>query len=152
MPDRTTIYTEARRWVGTPYQHHGRRIGQACDCIGLILGVGRAVGVPLPKDRELPAYGPLPHGSMCESMSDRYLERQSVKLISAAKPGQIGLFFVNARNVGQHFCIFGWHESTQRKTMIHAFMRGRHVIETGIPDFWAKRLLRVYDFRGVGNG
>jgi NlpC/P60 family putative phage cell wall peptidase len=148
MPDRAAIYTEARRWVGTPYHHHGRRINQSCDCIGLIIGVGRELGLSFPSDAEIPKYSALPHDGMCEKMADKYLARQSV---SDPAPGQVGLFFVTMRGVGQHFCIFAWHEKTQRNTMIHAFENGRHVIETGISDFWRKRLIRIYDYREYAN-
>ena len=148
MPDRAAIYTEAQRWAGTPYHHQGRRFGQSCDCIGLILGVGRALGLKVPSDGEMPKYSALPHDGMCEKMADRYLVRQ---MQAIPFPGQVGLFFVTARGVGQHFCIFSWHEKTQRNTMIHAFEGGRKVIETGISDFWHKRLIRIYDYREVAN-
>ena len=146
MHDRADIYTEARRWVGTPYHHHGRAVGQSCDCIGLVLGVGRTLGLTVPTDKEMPNYSALPHDGMCEKMAGRYLVRQAENA-DTAKPGQVGMFFVTARNIGQHFCIFAWHQPTKRRTMIHAFENGRHVIETGISDFWRKRLIHVYDYR-----
>lgn len=148
MQDRAAIYTEARTWVGTPYHHHGRLKGQSCDCIGLILGVGRALGLNVPSDLEMPKYSTLPHDGMCEKMSDRYLIRQAQ---ATPLPGQIGLFFITARGVGQHFCIFAWHAITQRHTMIHAFEGGKRVIETGISEFWRKRLIRIYDYSGVSH-
>ena len=148
MPDRASIYTEARRWVGTPYHHQGRRIGQACDCIGLLIGVGRALGFSIPPDSGIPPYGQLPHAGACEEMAGRYLVPAGRSIL----PGQVGMFFVNTRGVGQHFCVFAWHEDTNRVTMIHAFMNTKTVVETGISDFWKKRLLGVYDYRECANG
>lgn len=40
---RAAIVDEALSWIGTPYRHQGRRKGVGCDCIGLVLGVWRAV-------------------------------------------------------------------------------------------------------------
>lgn len=50
------VVAEAISWIGTPYRHQGRRKGVGCDCVGLVLGVWRAVlGAP----PELPgAYAP----------------------------------------------------------------------------------------------
>ena len=39
------IVAEARTWVGTPYHHQGRLRGSRVDCVGLILGVGRALSI-----------------------------------------------------------------------------------------------------------
>ena len=37
------VVAEALSWLGTPYRHQGFRKGVGCDCIGLVLGVWRAV-------------------------------------------------------------------------------------------------------------
>jgi NlpC/P60 family putative phage cell wall peptidase len=37
------VVEEALAWLGTPYRHQGRLKGVGCDCIGLVLGVWRAV-------------------------------------------------------------------------------------------------------------
>ena len=36
-------WREALDWLGTPYRHQGSRKGVGCDCLGLVLGVWRAV-------------------------------------------------------------------------------------------------------------
>jgi NlpC/P60 family putative phage cell wall peptidase len=37
------VVAEALAWLGTPYRHQGRKRGVGCDCLGLVLGVWRAV-------------------------------------------------------------------------------------------------------------
>lgn len=37
------VVDEALDWLGTPYRHQGSRKGVGCDCLGLVLGVWRAV-------------------------------------------------------------------------------------------------------------
>ena len=37
------VVGEALTWLGTPYRHQGLRKGVGCDCLGLVLGVWRAV-------------------------------------------------------------------------------------------------------------
>lgn len=46
MPTRAEIVAAARGWVGTPWVHQGRTKGLACDCIGLIVGIGAELGMP----------------------------------------------------------------------------------------------------------
>ena len=147
MPSRDDVYIEARRWVGTPYHHEGHHLGQSCDCIGLIIGVGRALGFTCPTDQQVPQYSPNPH--------DHLAERGATEWLSPARDpvliGQIGLFWVSERGHGQHFCIYAQHGGDGRMTMIHSYMRIGRVIETGISDFWRKRLIRVYDFKEMAN-
>lgn len=149
MPDRAAIYTEARRWVGTPYNHHGRARGQSCDCIGLLIGVGRVLGLMVPTERDVPSYSAMPHDDLSERMAARFLVPSKIKTLDEALPGQIGLFSIGKRGVGQHFAILALHKG--RKTMIHAYMRGRTVIEAGISDYWRLRLIGVYDYPGVAD-
>ncbi len=40
---RMDAVAEARGWIGTPFQHQASLKGVACDCIGLIKGVGVAL-------------------------------------------------------------------------------------------------------------
>lgn len=43
------VVAEAMTWAGTPYRHQGRTKGVGCDCIGLVLGVWRAVHGAVPE-------------------------------------------------------------------------------------------------------
>ena len=46
---RDRLVLEARRWIGTPYQHQASLKGAGCDCLGLIRGVWRACIGPEPE-------------------------------------------------------------------------------------------------------
>jgi cell wall-associated NlpC family hydrolase len=43
----------ARRWLGTPYQDGAALRGIGTDCAGLILGVGRELGLDLPARHDI---------------------------------------------------------------------------------------------------
>ena len=45
MPDSTTMVTQARTWLGTPFHHQARLKGKGCDCLGLIVGVVDELGL-----------------------------------------------------------------------------------------------------------
>jgi len=143
MPNSEDVYLEARRWVGTPYHHQGRTFQRSCDCIGLVIGVARALGLRCPADRDLPNYAESPH--------DGVAERTASELMAPARgeiqAGQVGLFWYRDRGHGQHFAIFA--PFGHRLTMIHAYMRIGQVVEAGVSDFWRKRLIRAYTYRGI---
>lgn len=143
MPSRRDVSTEARRWVGTPYHHEGRVLGQSCDCIGLVIGVARNLGMACPADRDLPRYSSMPHDHVAERTADLLMVRSS-----GMREGMIGLFWFRDRGHAQHFAIFA---RGKRLTMIHAYLNARRVVETGISPFWLKRLIRVYDYREIAD-
>jgi len=45
---REQIVAEAREWVGTPYRHQARIKGLGVDCVGLLIGVARKLGLVAP--------------------------------------------------------------------------------------------------------
>ena len=63
MISRHAILTEARSWIGTPYQHQASAKGAGCDCLGLVRGVWRALWGDEPEIAP-PPYGwePLTNG------------------------------------------------------------------------------------------
>jgi NlpC/P60 family putative phage cell wall peptidase len=147
------VVAQARLWLGTPYHHQGRRRGAACDCIGLILGVGRELGFKsLPSEKQMPPYTRIPHNHVAERTADGYLVTVEGANARSAKPGQIGIFYWRDKGHGQHFCIFGWDDSAGRKTMIHAYQKlGMRVHEAGFSEFWQRRLLKVYDYKELAS-
>jgi NlpC/P60 family putative phage cell wall peptidase len=74
---RSAIVAEAREWIGTPFHHQQHKKQVACDCIGLVGGVGMAAGA-LPSDlpglSEYAGYSHRPDGRLIPAL-DRYLVR-----------------------------------------------------------------------------
>jgi NlpC/P60 family putative phage cell wall peptidase len=55
-PQRQAIIAEAKTWIGTRFHHMASLKGAGCDCLGLIYGVYRAVG--LVGEIKIPFYRP----------------------------------------------------------------------------------------------
>lgn len=51
----------ARAWLGTPWRHQARLQGVGVDCVGLLIGVARQLGV-LPPAWDITGYARLPDG------------------------------------------------------------------------------------------
>lgn len=50
MSKRAEVVAEAKRWIGTPYHHHGRVIGAGVDCVQILCAVYETCGVIGPTD------------------------------------------------------------------------------------------------------
>ena len=98
------ILAAARTWLGTPWRHQGRLKGVAVDCGGLILGVGRELGL---LDFDTRAYGRIPDGQQLRALCEQHLVSKPVARLEQARfvwpriedgvmrrsPGQLGALF-----------------------------------------------------------
>ena len=145
------IVAEARTWLGTPYRHHGRRKGVACDCLGLIAGVGRALGLTAYDER---GYSPHPDGISLRAKCDSYLMPVEAAGDPGSEPwtgppaGAVLLLWVQNRNVPQHLGIVS-RLADGRPGLIHAHQMLGEVKEHGLDEFWRKRIVQIYDYPGV---
>lgn len=132
------IVTEARSWLGTRFAHHGRTKGRSCDCAGLVIGVGAAVGCPIVDEA---IYAPRPDPAMLLA----HCERQGLRVpVAQAQVGDVALFAFQGQP--QHLAILGDYFAGGL-SMIHAFSLARKVVETRLDDSWP--LVGVFRFKQV---
>lgn len=130
------IVAEAREWIGTRFAHHGRTKGRGCDCAGLIIGVGAAVGADIIDE---PIYAPRPSGTMLLA----HCERQGLRVaVQAAQPGDVALFAFKGEP--QHLAVLGDYFAGGL-SMIHAYSLARKVVETRLDDSWP--IVGVFRFK-----
>lgn len=142
---RSAIVAEARSWLGTPFHHQGRVRGVGCDCVGLLIGVARAVGLVAP-DFDVTGYARSPNGKSLLDACDRHLER-----IARAdmRPGDV--LVIRWLHDPQHVGIIGNHLHAGL-SVIHAYGTpdGRgSTIEHRLDDGMARRYVAAYRFPGV---
>lgn len=131
MPiDPAMIVAQARTWLGTPFQHQGRIKGHGVDCGGLLIGVGRELGLAVP---ETPAYSMSPDPALIADALARWCV--AIRRVEMA-PGDIGLFSFagEPRHVGI-FSDIG---------LIHAWAKPGGVVEHRLDDVWLHRLRGVW--------
>lgn len=92
MTLRERIITEAGTWIGVPYVH-GQHTRWGTDCIGLLVGVAKAVGC-LPPD-----WAPVPYSSDWYLHNDTSLLKQGIEALggtavplASVQPGDAILF------------------------------------------------------------
>lgn len=148
---RQAVVTEALTWLHTPYHHQAATKGAGCDCIGLLRGVGNALGIDgaegLASDllTDFAGYGMDPNPALLREGCSRYLipiTRQEVGLADI-------FLFKMPRSNGQpkHFGIVSRLDPPY---MIHSWAGGKaEVVENRVDRVWESRILACYRFRGI---
>ncbi|MEM9049146.1 MAG: NlpC/P60 family protein [Pseudomonadota bacterium] len=146
MTDRASfdnrIVAEARRWIGTPYQHQASCQGAGADCLGLIRGVWRAIYGCEPV--AVPAYTP----DWAEISGDEVMLAEAAAHCGsvpqyAMRAGDLLVFRMRRAAVAKHLGILagrpeGW-------SVIHAYS-GRAVAESALGPAWRRRIAGVFRF------
>jgi NlpC/P60 family putative phage cell wall peptidase len=139
---RAQIVNEAREWLGTRWSHQASLKGVGTDCIGLIRGVARELGIADPfttgEALRYLGYGRIPDPTLLLEACDEYLDRGR---------GALGdILVMRFEREPQHFALIS---SLRPRRMIHAYAQARKVVENGIDALWLSRVVRTYSFRGV---
>ena len=114
---RHLIPDEARKWLGTPYKHQGRKIGVGVDCLGLLSETLKSLGATV-KDRA--DYSRYPSQNLLVSG----LAEQLTEIpIDQADTGDI--FVMAQRKEANHVMIY----DKRTETVIHSFFRCGKVVE-----------------------
>lgn len=131
---------EALSWLGTPYRHQGRNKGVGCDCVGLLLGVWRAVHSEPP---ELPgAYAP--DWAEADGGGERLLtalrRHFREKPMEAMTPGDVLLFRWRPHLPAKHAGIMVGADE-----FVHAY-EGMAVSRSALVPQWRRRIAGVFAF------
>jgi NlpC/P60 family putative phage cell wall peptidase len=137
---RAQIVQQARTWLHTPYQHQARCKGAGVDCIGLVVGVAKALGL---SQADAHCYGRIPSSNALVAA----LEQHGVPVAPTAPwlPGQILLIRFDVDP--QHVAILS-HVGGQPH-MIHAYSNANMVVEHRLADVWRAKVTARYEFPGV---
>ena len=137
---RAAVIAEARRWIGTPYRHAAARHGLGCDCLGLVIGVRRALfgddAVP-----PVPAYAPDWAEASGEDQLAKALGRTLIGVEpAAARGGDVLLFRWRIARPATHAAFL-----TDLETLIHAHARIA-VVEAPLTPTWRRRVAGAFVF------
>lgn len=135
MPTPDIIIAAARAWIDTPFHHQGRLQGIGCDCVGLIVGVARDLGITVPDQT---GYARTPSGGLLERALDEALSQAP-----GLSPGRIVL--MRWEREAMHVGILADHPAGGL-SLIHAYAQARRVVEHYLDDVWADRVTAVYYF------
>lgn len=82
---RYDVIVEARTWIDTPFMHQHRMKGHGVDCVGLVIGVCRALGLVAP-GFDINGYARKPVGNTLIARCSEYMDPIDDR---DAKPGNV---------------------------------------------------------------
>lgn len=142
MTTRAQIVQEAREWLDTPFHHQARLHRVGVDCVGLVIGVCRSLGLIDP-DFDVTAYPRVPDGSSFMHLADQYMDRID---FADAQPGDAVV--VSFDLDPQHIGILGDYRHGGF-SIIHASSEAGRVIETRLMFSDHMRFVAAFSLRGV---
>jgi cell wall-associated NlpC family hydrolase len=98
---RPQIVNAARAWLDTPFHHQARLRGVGVDCIGLVIGVSRELGLIAP-DFDITAYPRTPDGTSLMATAREHMTEIDRDVM---QPGDVVV--VSFDKEPQHFGILG---------------------------------------------
>lgn len=144
----SVIVAEARKWLGTPYQHQASTRGAGTDCLGLIRGIWRSVYGAEPE--ALPAYT----ADWSEPQRDEQLWHAAIRHMTPVHPkrafrdGECLLFRMRDGGVAKHLGIVS--QVGDAPTFIHAYS-GQGVVESALSKPWARRIVARFEFPAIAD-
>jgi NlpC/P60 family putative phage cell wall peptidase len=141
MVARADIVAAARRWLSTRWQHQASVRGVGTDCIGLIVGVGRELGIQeatmFSSSDDVQGYGRQPDPVMLLRACATFLD-------PCSSPVAGDILLLRFKTDPQHFAILSTPDY-----IIHAYAQARKVVENRIDELWRSRIVTAYSYRGL---
>ena len=134
------VVAAARGWLGTRWQHQASVKGVACDCVGLVAGVARELGL---LHADLPPYERTADGATLTRLCAQHM--RGVPLPSL-QPGHVAVLRFEAYPT--HLAVVGDY-AHGGLSLIHASAPARRVIEHRLDDVWWFRLVTGFELPGV---
>lgn len=140
MASREDAVAEARTWQGTPFQHQGCLKGVGCDCIGLVKGVGVALGLvdydpKSAKAKAFSGYSMMPNPRRMREGLATWLVPIPVTEATLAD-----IFFMAWGREPQHVALVTY------KGIIHSYASAGKVVEHGLDTSWRRRIVAAYRY------
>ncbi len=136
------VLSQARTWIGTPYQHQASCRGAGTDCLGLLRGIWREIYGTEP--RAVPAY--TADWSEPTGREELLAAAQGLLLpvpTGEACPGDMLLFRMRPGAVAKHLGVLA--ETGDQAAFIHAYS-GHGVILSPLSAPWRRKIAAVFRF------
>ncbi len=146
-PLRRQIVAEALSWSGTRYHHQARNKGVGVDCVGLPIGIARALSLVAP-DFDITGYPRTPDGVTLIALCDEYMAGR-VELVDM-QVGDVLVQKFTADGPPQHMGIVVPHRNGL--ALLHSFgmVDGKgKVIKQRLDSTAIDRTVAIYRLPGV---
>jgi hypothetical protein len=139
------VLLQARSWVGTKFHHQGRSKKTqtqdgAVDCIGLIVGVAKELGLKNRNNELISKYDVTDYSKL--GIGNRLINtlEEHFDLVKDIQVSDVLLFSIMGQP--QHVGIVA--EKDNRFTLIHSYQGNNQVVEHDLSDKWKNRIIGIY--------
>lgn len=138
MTTRQDVIEKAREYLGTPFVHQGRLKRKGIDCIGLIVGVAKELGL---FDYDHKSYDRYSDGTLLMQHMQQVYDLGTVE---SRQPGDVVVYWVaKATKHPQHVGIL------TDIGIIHTYDHVNKVVETHTHEKWTARMTHCFKWRGI---
>jgi len=138
MITRGDIIARAARAIGTPFVHQGRIIGKGLDCFGLVVAVGKSLGV---MDHDCKTYDRYVEGDKVLTEMRKGLDQIE---IADAGPGDVVVMCVTRARTARHIGIL-----SDCNNIIHTNHTTGEIVETSYKPQWARATVAAFKYKGI---
>lgn len=140
MTTKSEFVTEVLSWNGTKFHHMGRLKGVGADCVGIVVGSMRILGLPV---NDMDYYPRRPINGIVKNAIEEQTDQVPGGL-DYAEPGDIVTFqFVEEP---QHVAVLT--ATHPRLQITHAFAPARKCVTVDLDQYWIDHLTDVRQLRG----
>lgn len=140
IKSREELVDACRKYLGTPFLHHGRCIKNGVDCGGMIICALRDLGYDPP---DMTVYGREPARDGLREYLIRAIGEPVAK--EEAIPGDVAL--IKFVHLPHHVAIVGdYKPSDKHLSLIHSYGEVGKVVEHIYDKSWQEKTLEVYRF------
>jgi cell wall-associated NlpC family hydrolase len=143
MTTRQAVVAAARKWIDTPFHHQARLKGVGVDCVGLVIGVARELGL-VSAGFDVDAYPRVPDGRSLMHLTDLHMTRLAGK--DAMQPGDVVV--VSFDKDPQHLGILADYRHGGL-SIVHAAGQTGRVIETRLMFSHSMKFVAAYSLPGI---
>lgn len=140
---RTDVVQAARGWLDTPFHHQARLKSVGVDCVGLVIGVARELGLIAP-DFDVTAYPRMPDGSSLMHLVNMHM--RPLPEDEDMQPGDVVV--VRFDRDPQHLGILGDYRHGGL-SIIHAAAEPGRVIETRLMFSRSMSFVQAFALPGI---
>jgi len=142
---RARIVAEARRYVGMPFQHQGRgRNGEGIDCAGVLISVGKTLGL-LP-DEDVRNYSRCPNPRLMRGYLQQYFDQIPVVAVTDGD-----WYYMAFSRQPQHMAmhITRYIAGGPVPYILHSYSEAGRCVEHRMTPAWRARVVEAYRYRGI---
>ncbi len=136
------IVNTARSWLATPFKHQGRLKGIGCDCLGLVMGIAKELGLKTISGKLIAELDHADYHMISSGMELKQKLDDNLEQLQSLKIGALVLLEFDTDTY--HLAIISDNQ-VMGFNLIHADLSKRMVVEHNLNDGYFAKIKGIYN-------